>query len=526
VRASPCSRPAFARAILSLVLNVRPFLFVALALASRAEPGPAQAPRDPSFCQALEQETRAALSAELLPHADKMGDHTGVYVLERGDDALIARAWLSANAEHTIDIQYFIFSADNVGLIASDFLLRAAERGVRVRILVDDLLVDADADQLLAFDAHPNLEVRIYNPNVNLGKSWLTKAQNVASDFRAINQRMHNKTFIVDGKVVVTGGRNVADEYFDYDQEYSFRDRDLLLLGGVTKDIGASFETFWNGKLSHPLSDVVQASEAAEKPAKVWASLHEYACDPANFWPSVREQIKSVPEAFARLREDIRWVKGVRFVSDVPGKNDGTQGLKGGGVSTDAVFALVKQARKSLVVQSPYLVTTELGRGLFRDAVKRGVTVKILSNSLASTDNLDAFSGYARSRDELLDTGVQVFEWRPDAAIRKERMADVLEKATGHVPIFGVHAKTMVVDGETLVVGTYNLDPRSTHLNTECITIVPSVELAQGVLAHMREEMKPENAWHTTHTWNPDGQASLWKRLELMLHRVVPVDIL
>ena len=466
------------------------------------------------------------LSSELAPHEASMATSTGVYVLERGNDALIARAWLSANAERTIDIQYFIFSADNVGLIASDYLLRAAERGVKVRILVDDMLVDADADDLLAFDAHPNLEVRIYNPNVNLGKSLGQKLTNAARDFRGINQRMHNKTFTVDGKVVITGGRNVADEYFDYDEEYSFRDRDVLLLGGVANDVQASFETFWRHPLSKPLSEVVPRSEIAVAPEKVWQNLHDYACDPANFWPSVREQIKSVPAAFDRLRKEIRWVDGVRFVSDVPGKNDGKSGLKGGGVATDAVFELVRSAKKSVVIQSPYLVTTELGRGLFREVVARGVQVKILSNSLASTDNLDAFSGYARSREELLDTGVQVFEFRPDARVRRERMADVLEKATGHVPVFGLHAKTMVIDGEKVVVGTYNLDPRSTNLNTECFTVVPSREVAQGVLAGMREEMASGNAWHTTKEWNPDGEAGLWKRVKLMMHRVVPRDIL
>jgi putative cardiolipin synthase len=481
---------------------------------------------DAAFCDAMHATPGGALGAQLGPLREKMAAGTGVYVLERGNDALIARAWLSDAAERSIDIQYFIFSADNVGLIASDYLLRAAERGLKVRILVDDMLVDADADQLLAFDAHPNLEVRIYNPNVNLGKSLGTKLSNAVHDFRGVNQRMHNKTFIVDGEVVITGGRNVADEYFDYDQEYSFRDRDLLLFGGVTRDVQASFETFWKHPLSQPLSKLVDPGEGKLDPPTVWKELHAYACDPGNFWPDVRDQIKSLPEAFARLRQEIRWVPGTRFVSDVPGKNDGTKGLKGGGVSTDAVIGLVKSAQKSLVLQSPYLVTTDMGRKLFADAVKRGVRVRILSNSLASTDNLEAFSGYARNREELLATGVEVYEWRPDAAVRRERMADVLEKATGHVPIFGVHAKTMVVDDETLVVGTFNLDPRSTNLNTECITIVPSPELASGVLAHMDEEMKPRNAWRTTADWNPDAEAGTWKRFKLLLRRVVLQDIL
>ena len=158
-----------------------------------------------------------------------MYDNTGVYVLEQGGGAFISRAWLSQNAENTIDVQYFIFSVDNIGLIVTDYLLRAAERGVKVRILLDDLMVDADTDDVLALDAHQNISIKIYNPNLNIGKNWCDKIVSLFTDFKGINQRMHNKTFIVDGNVAITGGRNIADEYFDYDHEYNFRDRDVLL---------------------------------------------------------------------------------------------------------------------------------------------------------------------------------------------------------------------------------------------------------------------------------------------------------
>lgn len=482
---------------------------------------------DEAFCNALHTPKDGPLSKSLAPWASRMNTQTGVYVLERGNDALLARAFLCDSAERSIDIQYFIFSADNVGLIASDYLLRAAERGVRVRILVDDMLVDADAEELLAYDAHPNLEVRIYNPNVNLGKSWLNKLENAVSDFRAVNQRMHNKTFIVDGKVVITGGRNVADEYFDYDQEYSFRDRDVLLLGAVSRDIASSFERFWGDPLSQPISKVV-AHEARLDPKAVWKALHDYACDPSNFWPQVRDEIESVPEGFRHLeaKQAVHWTDQIRFISDMPGKNDGKQGLGGGGITTSALLELIRNAKRSVWIQSPYLVTTEQSRALFADAVKRGVKVTILSNSLSSTDNLPAFSGYARHRKELLETGVNVYEWKPDAKVRRAAMGSTLEEVTGHVPVFGLHAKTMVIDEETLVVGTFNLDPRSTNLNTECITVVSSKPLAEGVLQHMREEIRAENAWHTTARYNPDAEAGPWKQIKLWLHGIVPIEIL
>ena len=164
-----------------------------------------------------------------------MRTKTGVYVLEDGAGSMVSRAWLTDYAEETIDIQYFIFSTDNVGLIACDYLVRAADRGVKVRILVDDIMVDAQLEDIVTMDSHKSIDIKIYNPGFNLGKSILSKAKKAVTDFRSVNQRMHNKTFILDHKVVITGGRNIADEYFDYDHEYNFRDRDVYCWGKQQK---------------------------------------------------------------------------------------------------------------------------------------------------------------------------------------------------------------------------------------------------------------------------------------------------
>jgi cardiolipin synthase C len=172
------------------------------------------------FCKNIHRNDSLSLSNELADISGKMDTLTGVYVLEDGSGSMIARAWLSEYAEKTIDIQYFIFSTDNVGLLACDYLVRAADRGVKVRILVDDIMVDAESDDILMFNSHENIEVKIYNPGVNLGKNIFSKIKKFGTDFRGANQRMHDKTFIVDDKVVITGGRNIADEYFDYDHEY------------------------------------------------------------------------------------------------------------------------------------------------------------------------------------------------------------------------------------------------------------------------------------------------------------------
>lgn len=268
----------------------------AATLLAACEPEPEPARRvtaDPAFCARV-QIAGAKLSEHLAPVAALMRTSTGVYTLEEGDVSMVARAWLTEAAERTIDVQYFIFTADNVGLIAVDYLLRAADRGVRVRLLVDDFMVEADGKALLALDAHPNLEIRLYNPTTNIGKNLPGKLFNLTTDFRGFNQRMHNKTFIVDGQVVITGGRNIADEYFDYDHAYNFRDRDVLLLGGASADVQSSFNLFWEDALSAPVASLVRSTVTPADTATTYRYLHDYACDPRNFWPQVRERIASV----------------------------------------------------------------------------------------------------------------------------------------------------------------------------------------------------------------------------------------
>ncbi len=481
-----------------------------------------------NFCESIHRNDSIRLSEELKDVAHLMINQTGVHVLEDGAGSMIARAWLTEYAEKTIDIQYFIFSTDNVGLIACDYLVRAADRGVKVRILVDDIMVDAEIEDILTMDSHENITIKIYNPGVNLGKNLISKAKKFLTDFRSANQRMHNKTFIVDDKVVITGGRNIADEYFDYDHEYNFRDRDVLLLGKESNNVAISFKEFWDDSLSVPVNELSDDFPDMVANDNTFDRLHEYACNPENFWPQVRTRIENFPLAFSQLKETgaFTWVDKVNFISDVPGKNDGTNGLGGGGVSTSALIELVKNAKHSLDIQTPYLITSDLSQDLFREAVQRGVKVRILTNSLASTDNVEAFSSYQSDRETLLQTGVKIFEFRPDAAERTKMMTGELQKTLDHKPIFGLHAKSMVVDGTITVIGTFNLDPRSANLNTECVTIIHSEKISKQVLKGMEEEFKPENSWETTVDFNPDSEVGNLKRVKTWTRKILPKEIL
>ena len=484
--------------------------------------------KETDFCKNIHRNDSISLSKELEEFSSLMKSKTGVYVLEDGSNSMVARAWLSEYAEKTIDIQYFIFSTDNIGLIACDYIVRAADRGVKVRILVDDIMVDAELQDILTLNSHKNISIKIYNPGVNLGKNIFHKIKKITTDFRSANQRMHNKTFIIDDKVVITGGRNIADEYFDYDHEYNFRDRDILLLGKETKKVKKSFNEFWDNSLSINITDLTDETIKLKNDPDKFKQLHEYACNPDNFWPQIRERIERLPSTFKLIKDsvDLVWLDDVSFVSDIPGKNDQISGLGGGGISTSSLINLVKNAKLSIDIQTPYLITTKLSQNLFKDAVQRGVKIRILTNSLASTDNLEAFSSYQSSRQELLKTGVEIYEFRPDAAVRVKIMTGELHEKLNYKPIFGLHAKSMIIDGKTTVIGTFNLDPRSANLNTECMVIVHSNKIASNVLKGIEEEFKPENSWRTTLDYNPDNEVSKLKRIKTWTRKVIPKEIL
>jgi len=472
-----------------------------------------------------------AVSLFLLPdeHCDhcsaRMSSQTGVYVLEKGEEALIGRAWLTQHASKTIEVQYFIWSTDNIGILAAEQLLSAAERGVAVRVIVDDFLIDAEDRTLLLLSAHPNVQIRIYNPNVSVGVGFWQRLKNAVTGFRAINQRMHDKTAIFDGIAGITGGRNMADEYFDYDHEYNFRDRDVLLLGRAVADMEMNFEEFWNSELSVPVESIFAEDDVHISSADMRQRsklLHDYAADPANFETQVREAINHAANYFPGLLKAMSW-EDVVFVSDVPGKNTGESGLGGGGESTNQLINAVKNARESIMIQSPYLIMPEGGIELFDELVDRGVRIRISTNSLASTDNIQAFSGYQGQREDLLLAGVELFEYMDKPSIRTE-LIDRYPRIADNDPVFALHAKSMVIDDEILFIGTFNLDPRSANLNTEVGVLIESRELARQVSESIERDMMPGNSWQTTVDFNPDFVVSRGKRFKTWLNRILPME--
>jgi len=450
---------------------------------------------------------------------------TALYILEKGEESLITRAWLAERARHSIDVQYFIWSNDNIGILAAEALLTAAERGVKVRVIVDDLLVEADNEQLLSLNAHDNISIKVYNPKHTVGVLHTERALNVVTDFRGANQRMHDKTMIVDGLAGITGGRNMADEYFDYDQEYNFRDRDILAIGNAVDDMAANFDEFWDSELSIDVTRALDSDgdkTAALDLARRYAELHAYARDPENFEPEVREHLGAMSGVMQRLVNELVWDDAI-FISDAPGKNTNRFFLDGGGEATSALVEVVAQAQESVIIQSPYLVMPEGGVELFNELSQRGVTIKISTNSLASTDNLLAFSGYRKQRGALLNAGVEIYEFKP-APANREQLIERYPRLAENSPVFAVHAKSMVVDDETLYIGTFNLDPRSANLNTEVGILVQNQHLARQLADAIENDMRPENSWQTTADFNPDNEAAFGKRFKTFWLKWLPLE--
>lgn len=465
-----------------------------------------------------------AVDVQLAAHPGQ----SGAYVLETGQEALIARAWLVDNARRSIEAQYFIWSTDNIGILAAEALLRAAERGVRVRVIVDDLLIDAPDKALLALALHPNIEIKVYNPRHSVGTPVPTRVLNMLTDFRGFNQRMHDKLFIVDGKVAVTGGRNMAAEYYDYNHEYNFRDRDVLVLGEAVDAMRASFARFWASPLAVTVEERFAGLGLFRKNVRVddlqvqavYRHLRRYAGDPGNFAPEVQAAIKAAPDAFEDVARGISWGR-VDFISDRPGKNE-SLGMGGGGATGKALAAMIADARESVLIQSPYLVVSPEGMAVFGEAIARGVKIRIHTNSLASTDNLAAFSGYRGQREALLRMGLEIHEYRPDAAIQRQLLRGVRPKPGKKPPIFSVHAKTLVVDGKIGFIGTYNLDPRSQNLNTEVGVVVRDAALAGAIARAIEADMAPGNSWNAQD--DPDRHASAGKRRKVRLLQLAPVE--
>ncbi len=445
--------------------------------------------------------------------------------LERGELSLLTRGWLVEHAQRSIDVQYFIWNPDNVGRLAMDAFLRAADRGVKVRVLVDDFLLEGSSDRLNTLDTHPGIEIKVYNPLAKTGVSAWRRWWNILTRFRGVNQRMHNKVVIADQFVAVTGGRNLADEYYDFHHEFNFRDRDVLVMGQVIQPMQAAFEDYWNSPLSQRYGQLVAPLSPAKRDS-VEQEIRAYALDTLNFEPAIRGAMLNLHGSFPEVFKHWVWAP-TRFITDAPGKNSGASGwlgLGGGGVTTRFLGNLIDSAKVSITLQTPYLIPNDTALGLLRKKVAQGVPVRISTNSLANNDNVQALSGYLRRRDAILAAGIEAFEYKPHPA-DETKLIDRLAHFKGKPPIFVLHAKTAVLDHRLVFIGTFNFDPRSMNLNTESGILIEHEGLAQEVEAAIERDMHADNSWQASRETG-DATVSLWVRVKTWLWGLLPISSL
>jgi cardiolipin synthase C len=455
---------------------------------------------------------------------------SGYRLIQSNADALALQLRAAQMASSSLDLIYYMWLNDRSGRLLASELLRAADRGVRVRVLVDDAYVrKLDAD-LAALDLHPNLELRIYNPYRTRGAAVGNVFEFVFSGFR-LNHRMHNKAWIADGRVTIVGGRNVGDEYFGVNDGFNFRDLGVLLSGAAAADASAAFDQYWNSPIVISLAQLAEGTEAgvslkaaqqsleAERSETLKAPEFARALEGSALYPQTPDGLLRLVGAHAQV------------ITDPPDKWQ-QRAEHPIGIAAE-LRDLIDTAQHEVILVSPYFVPGADGTRWLRKLVDRGVRVRVLTNSLNATDVAAVHGGYARYRRSLLKAGVEINELKRASSQRLESSFRGSSRAS-------LHTKAVVVDGQRAFVGSFNLDPRSTWINTEMGVVIDDPRFAQQVRANYQQSLAPERSYRLSLegrrlVWTDvqDGQprrqfrepTSSWsRRIIALLARVLPVE--
>jgi putative cardiolipin synthase len=462
-------------------------------------------------------------------------DQSGFRLLTLGTNALMTRVVLADHAVSAIDLQTYQFRNDATGRLFAGHLLRAADRGVRVRLLLDVGFKPDDAALFDALDAHPGIEVRLFNPFATRSPGRIARLAQLLLEFRRLNRRMHNKAFVVDNRVAIVGGRNIGDDYFEADDADNMRDLDLLAIGPVVDAASRSFDVYWN--------------DAASLPNDAWGKHHDGAATLAAMRPRLAQAARrfadsdyaqvvlaELPDGATAVRPGAWFWGRAALVADPPSAIDTHRDVRGLRIGAQ-VRELFETARSELLLMTPYFVPSRAEIADFAALARRGVAVRVLTNSLAAQNHPLAHAGYASRRRALLADGVALFEAKPRPAMATGAAADGDGALTMHV-------KAFVVDRRYTFIGSLNLDPRSQLLNTEMGIVVDSPELAAAVADYFAVAAAPANAWQVrlsgTSRASPlrwhgerDGRAvefdhepevGLKRRMQLLLGKLLPID--
>jgi putative cardiolipin synthase len=430
-------------------------------------------------------------------------DQSGFHLLSNGHDALVARATLARFAEKSIDVQYYLYHTDSTGRALFQQLKQAADRDVRVRILLDDIDL-GDRDALLAtIDDHPNIEVRVFNP---FSRDTPRLIQFV-SGFGKVTRRMHNKSFTVDNQATIVGGRNIGNEYFEAHPDLAFSDLDVLAIGPVVDRVSNSFDEYWNHQLAYPISILVKRRLSSEEFAerKQQAERAQAEFNQSDYFQKLKN---------SRLANDLR-SGNVRFswgeadvVYDSPDKLTNSVGNRKYMLAPQ-LTPHIAATKNEFTIFSAYFVPGKEGVQFFRDLRDRGVRVRIMTNSLSSNDVAVVHAGYQKYRKRLLAAGVELYEIKKQLT-RKERKE---KKGKGGSSKASLHAKSFVMDRERLLIGSINLDPRSLYENTELGIVFDSPKLAGG-MADWFDRNADKVAYRLELKDTDEGEKLLWHDID------------
>lgn len=436
------------------------------------------APKTRTYEKTVTASVPAGSDTTLARAARRLGDpkdgRSGVRLINDGEQALVSRLLLAAAAEQTIDAQYYLLHNDPTGHLFAASLLQAADRGVRVRLLVDDMDTSSYDAMTAALDHHENIEIRLFNP------FWRDQSLVIAglTDFKRINRRMHNKSITADNTFTIVGGRNIGAEYFLAREEMNYADLDVLAAGPVVTDVSTSFDAYWNSEFAVPARAVIEdpkeftLSDARDR-------LNELVEDAkkTEYGAALR---RSAEENFARGALSLDWVPA-KLYADPPSKAAGVEGSDP--ILASQLLPYFENAENEVHIVSAYFVPRNKGVKWMTELENRGVDVKVVTNSLASNDVAPVYAHYAKKRRALLRGGVELYELRPDAYQVQRRGINWGQSRSG------LHSKAFAVDDRYLFVGSFNWDPRSVNINTEMGILIDSPTLTVQTLGALDEAL-------------------------------------
>jgi len=516
-------------------------LIVAFLAGCASLPPGSDFPRTTSSAFASPEETR--LGKQFADAARRHEGNSGFRLLSIGVDGFLTRAQMINAAERTLDLQYFVFRLDETGKLLTDAVLRAADRGVRVRILIDDGETVAGDEKLVALDSHPRIEIRIFNPFAYRGHSKLFRFLEFTFSSSRLDYRMHNKLFVVDNTIALVGGRNIGDEYFQTDPKAQFGDDDVFAAGPIVKELSATFDEYWNSAIAIPSEALQNGKTSATALDDFRKVLTDHREDKKVDGTDYANRV-ATGEPFAGMisgKLPLVWTHA-QLVYDSPEKKLVESGNVVGQLMRHPVAEAVSAVQSELLMVTPYFIPGAEGMRLLADLRRRNVRVRILTNSLESTNVLAAHSGYMHYRRPLLEEGAQLYEVRSLLGNPRGSGESADMASYGN---YALHAKLFVFDRKQVFIGSMNFDQRSMHLNTEIGLIIDSPELAQQTAARFEAVVLPANSyelgllsgdggpprlvWRTEEggksvEYDREPARSNWQRLKANFLTLLPLD--